>query len=163
MKIEAFEHNLRQKTVPFAYSVITSTGSHVPMVLTYDKEGIERASKLDSLFSYDNKEIMFKVLAKYLDDVEACAYVLICEAYMKKVSREDYENKSEEEFNDVIENTKTNEVLTITWEYRNETNKSGIISTPIFKNSGIVEIDYENTVDRYDEDGEVEGRATSLL
>ena len=39
MKLEAFEYNLRHKTVPFAQNIVVGSGNHPPTVLTYDKNG----------------------------------------------------------------------------------------------------------------------------
>tara|TARA_R100000700_G_C3173789_1_gene148355 strand:- start:150 stop:644 length:495 start_codon:yes stop_codon:yes gene_type:complete len=164
MKLEAFEYNLRHKTVPFAQNIVLRSGYHSPTVLTYDKNGVEKISRLNELFSYENKDVLFKILARYLNDVEAVAYVLICESYMKKVSKEKYENSTAEEIERIHNNIDdSKECLTITWEYKHEINKGGIISSPILKDNGSVQIDYENILDSYDDEVGSKGRATNLI
>ena len=95
MKLEAFEYNLRNKTVPLAQSVVMSDGAHVPMILTYDKKGVESASILTDLFDGNPKELIFTVIEEYLSDTNAKAFVLISEAYMKKVNKKDFESMTE--------------------------------------------------------------------
>ena len=164
MKLEAFEYNLRHKTVPFAQSIVVGSGNHSPTILTYDKNGVERISRLNELFSYENKDILFKILERYLSDVEAVAYVLICESYMKKVSKERYENSTAEEIERIHNNMDdSKECLTITWEYKHEINRGGIISSPILKDNGSTQIDYENILDSYDDEVGSKGRATNLI
>ncbi len=163
MKLEAFEHNLRNKTVPFAQSVVTSSGYHVPVIFTYSKNGTEKMSDLSSLFRQENKDVLFKVLGKYLEDLDACAYVLICEAFMKKVKKDEYDKLTEEDITNIKDAVDTSECLTITWEYKNEVTRSGIVSTPLLKDTGTIELDYENIVDDYDDKSQAEGRAVHLL
>jgi len=96
-------------------------------------------------------------------DVDACAYVLICEAFMKKVKKDEYDKLTEEDITNIKDSVDTSECLTITWEYKNEVTRSGIVSTPLLKDTGTIELDYENIVDDYDDKSQAEGRAVHLL
>ena len=120
MKLEAFEYNLRNKTVPLAQSVVMSDGAHVPMILTYDKKGVESASILTDLFDGNPKELIFTVIEEYLSDTNAKAFVLISEAYMKKVNKKDFESMTEKQLDmitklGIADNVDTVECLSVTW------------------------------------------------
>ena len=168
MKLEAFEYNLRNKTVPLAQSITMSDGAHVPMIFTYDKEGNEMASALSELFDDNSKDVIFSIIEQYLDDTNAKAFVLITEAYMKQVSKKDYESMTDKQLDmitklGIADDDEALECLTITWGYKNETKGGGVISCPLLKQDGMVVIDYENIVDSCDEDSQTRGRATNLL
>ena len=168
MKLEAFEYNLRHKTVPFAQTVLMNNGTHVPMVLTYNKNGIESASELVDLFSSQDKNIIFGIIEQYLKDAKAKAYVLITDAYMKKISKEDYEGMSSKQLDMMAELGIANEndsieCLSVSWGYKNEVESGGIISSPYKKDDGVLVIDYENIVDTYDDETSAQGRAIGLL
>lgn len=168
MKLEAFEYNLRQKIVPFAQSIIMNNGTHIPMLLTYDKDGKESGSELSNLFSVKDKNVLYSVLKQYLKDTESVAYVLINEAYMKKVSREEYEGMSQEQI-EMMENmgisddSESIETLCVTWQYKNEVTTGGIVSSPYNKENGCIVIDYANIIDSYDSETEARGRSVNLF
>ena len=88
MKIEPFKENLNHKVIPMAQSILVKSGNHIPMLLSYDKNGIEKISDLSDLFSVTDKDILYGILGSFLDESDSVAYILVTEAWKKKVEKD---------------------------------------------------------------------------
>ena len=66
MKQKTFEYNLENKIIPIAQNILTSSKIHAPTIFTYDSDGVERIAELIKLFSYEDKELIYGIISKYL-------------------------------------------------------------------------------------------------
>ena len=148
MKLEPFKFNLENKIVPMAQSILVTHGAHVPMVFSYDKDGVEKVSDLTDLFSVTDKEIIYKILGSFLQESDAVAFVLITEAWTKGVSSD----KEDEAVKALLESGVSvrdipdrDEVLAFQWDFRlGDVRDSGSITYKFSNDCGSIVIDYDN-------------------
>ena len=88
MKQKTFEYNLQNKIIPIAQNILSSSGSHFPAIFTYDSDGIERMAELSKVFSYEDKNIIYGIISRYLKDSKSQAFILINDAWISKYKKD---------------------------------------------------------------------------
>jgi|TARA_R100001530_G_scaffold34525_2_gene26995 hypothetical protein len=163
MRVKPFEHNIRNKIVPMAQSILIRHGEHVPTLFVYDKNGIEKITELSELFSVPDKDAIFNCLRDFLKEIDAKAYVLINEVWYKKA-------KKDESFDDVLDGNSSvadcldkSEALMIHWEYNSDERKEGVIKCPYKQEDGYVSILYDEVDDMILDGKNMSGRGINLL
>jgi len=149
MNIETFKFNLKNRIVPQAQSILISNGYHHPAIFTYDNKGREVLGDLTELFKERNKDLIFRVLEDYVKETNTLALVLINEAWMKTIKKED-EHKHKELLEgraSIKDMGNKKEVITFMWMFKSSDVKSGSITYPFKKENGNVIIDYKNHKD----------------
>ena len=84
MKQKTFEYNLKNKIIPIAQNILTSSKIHAPTIFTYDSDGVERIAELVKLFSYEDKELIYGIISKYLIESKSQAFILINDDFISK-------------------------------------------------------------------------------
>ena len=169
MKLEPFKFNLHNKIIPMAQSILITHGSHVPTIFTYDKRGIEKISDLSDLFSVQDKDVVYKVLGNFLNESDAVAFILITEAWMRKLSKDEYKDKEPKELLEgskrVADYEDKEECLVFQWDFRlGNVKRDGSITYPFENSCGNICIDYANMVEKDDTSTEKSfSRASGLL
>jgi len=146
VKIEPFKENLNHKVIPMAQSILVKSGNHIPMLLSYDKNGIEKISDLSDLFSVTDKDILYGILGSFLDESDSVAYILVTEAWKKKVEKGKL-RETLEDGKSLHHDKDSEEVLVFQWDFRLDNVRDyGSISYKFENNFGTIVIDYDNPI-----------------
>ena len=164
MKFEPFEYNLKNKIVPMAQSILIRHGNHIPTIFTYDKNGIEHISDLSELFSIRSKDLIYEILENFLDESGTLAFILVTEAWFRKVDKDDEDalKESLEGSKRISEYDDKEEFITFQWSFKSNGVRSGVITYPFENVDGNIIIDYDNT-QLLDDDEFSMSRASKLL
>jgi|TARA_R110000824_G_scaffold2912_4_gene13241 hypothetical protein len=125
MKQKTFEYNLQNKIIPIAQNILSSSGSHFPAIFTYDSDGIERMAELSKVFSYEDKNIIYGIISRYLKDSKSQAFILINDAWISKYKKDKIVKQKQDclvfqyQYKDNIKDKKVSLAGAISYEYEN--------------------------------------------
>ena len=156
MKLEPFLYNLNNRIIPIATNSMITEGFHPPTIFTYKECGTESVGDLRKVFSFRGKKIIYNVLKSFLSDSDARAFVLINEAWNVNIKKEDENN---EEHKALLEGRKRvrdinrkKECITFQWVFKSRSVTSGIVMFPLKREDGNVMIEYENSIEKRDDE-----------